>query len=169
MKMITRNFNHERLAIAVGVTRAARTALSTAFKYTMQREAFGKRLIDQPVVRNRLARCGTDLEALSAWIDQSIYQMNDKDARQMLGGSMALLKAKAGMVLDDCARCAVLLFGGKGYTRTRQGEVVEKIYREVPAARVPGGSEDVMLDLAIRQMLKFLEQKGNRASRAEKL
>jgi acyl-CoA dehydrogenase len=169
MKMITRNFNHERLAIAVGVTRAARTALSAAFEYTMQREAFGKRLIDQPVVRNRLARCGADVEALSAWIDQLLYQMNDKGTRQMLSGSMALLKAKAGMVLDECARCAVLLFGGKGYTRTGQGEVVEKIYREVPAARVPGGSEDVMLDLAIRQILKLFEKKGNQISRASKL
>lgn len=47
--------------------------------------------------------------------------------------------------------------------------MVEKIYREVPAARVPGGSEDVMLDLAIRQMLKLLEQGKERAPRAEKL
>jgi acyl-CoA dehydrogenase len=34
------------------------------------------------------------------------------------------------------------------------GELVEKIYREVPGSRIPGGSEDVMLDLAIRQLVK---------------
>ena len=28
------------------------------------------------------------------------------------------------------------------------------IYREVPLARIPGGSEDVMLDLAVRQLVK---------------
>lgn len=28
------------------------------------------------------------------------------------------------------------------------------IYREVPGARIPGGSEDVMLDLAVRQLVK---------------
>ncbi len=28
------------------------------------------------------------------------------------------------------------------------------IYREIPLARVPGGSEDVMLDLAVRQLVK---------------
>ena len=28
------------------------------------------------------------------------------------------------------------------------------IYREVPGVRIPGGSEDVMLDLAVRQLVK---------------
>lgn len=71
-----------------------------------------------------------------------------------LGGLTALAKAEAGMVLDECARCAVLLFGGNGYTTTGMGEVAERIYREVPGARIPGGSEDVMLDLAVRQLVK---------------
>lgn len=29
-----------------------------------------------------------------------------------------------------------------------------EMYREVPGARIPGGSEDVLMDLAIRQLLK---------------
>ncbi|KAL1897457.1 hypothetical protein Sste5346_004195 [Sporothrix stenoceras] len=162
MKMITTNFNHERLGIAIGVTRSARVALSSAFAYVLKREAFGAPLMDQAVVRNRLARCGAELESLSAWIDQLVYQMSrmtKKDGNKELGGQMALAKAKAGMVVDECARCAVLLFGGNGYTRTGQGELVEKIYREVPAARVPGGSEDVMLDLAVRQLVKNFQAK----------
>jgi len=64
------------------------------------------------------------------------------------------LKVKAGMVFKECAETAVLLFGGNGYTRTGQGEIVEKAYRDVMGARIPGGSEDVMLDLAIRQLVK---------------
>lgn len=34
-----------------------------------------------------------------------------------------------------------------------------EIYREVPGARIPGGSEDVMFDLAIRQMVKLFQGK----------
>jgi acyl-CoA dehydrogenase len=157
MKMITTNFNHERLAIVVGVTRAARVALSAAFAYVLRREAFGKPLMDQPVVRNRLARAGAELESLSAWVEQFVYQlahMKKEVADVELGGLISLAKAKAGLVLDECARCAVLLFGGNGFTKTGQGELVEKIYREIPAARIPGGSEDVMFDLAIRQLVK---------------
>lgn len=44
MRYVMTNFNHERLSIAVGVTRQARVALSAAFEYVMKREAFGKPL-----------------------------------------------------------------------------------------------------------------------------
>jgi len=117
MRYIMTNFNHERLTIAIGVTRTARTALAAAFEYVMKREAFGKLLIDQPVVRHRLAKCGAELESLSAWIEQFVYQMTNlkKDIADVeLGGLTALAKAKAGMVLDECSRTAVLLFGGNG-------------------------------------------------------
>jgi len=92
-----------------------------------------------------------------AWVEQILYQMchlKKEDADLQLGGLTALAKAKAGMVLNTCAETAVLLFGGNGYTRTGQGEIAERIYREVPGARIPGGSEDVMLDLAVRQLVK---------------
>jgi len=46
-----------------------------------------------------------------------------------------------------------------GFTRTGQGELVEKIYREIPGARIPGGSEDVLLDLAVRQLVKNYKAK----------
>ncbi|KAL9107732.1 MAG: hypothetical protein Q9227_007447 [Pyrenula ochraceoflavens] len=157
MRYIMTNFNHERLTIAIGGTRQARVALSSAFEYCMKREAFGKTLMEQPVVRNRLARAAAELESLQAWVDQFVYQMTKlkkEEADVKLGGLTALAKAKAGLVLNECAQCAVLLFGGNGYTRTGMGELVEKIYRDVPGARIPGGSEDVMFDLAVRQLVK---------------
>ncbi|CAF9910845.1 MAG: hypothetical protein HETSPECPRED_010204 [Heterodermia speciosa] len=157
MKYIMTNFNHERLTIAIGVTRQARVALGAAFQYVMQREAFDKTLIEQPVVRHRLAKAGALLESQWSWVESFAFQMTKlkkNEADVELGGLTALAKAQAGMVLDECARCAVLLFGGNGLTTTGRGELVERIYRDVPSARVPGGSEDVMLDLAVRQLVK---------------
>jgi acyl-CoA dehydrogenase len=157
MRYVMTNFNHERLTIAVGVTRQARVALSSAMEYVMKREAFGKQLIEQPVVRHRLAKAGAELETMQTWVESFLYQMTQltkAEADVKLGGLTALAKAKAGMVLNECAQTAVLLFGGNGYTRTGQGEIAEKLYREVMGARIPGGSEDVMLDLAIRQLVK---------------
>ncbi|KAL6718119.1 hypothetical protein ACLMJK_004206 [Lecanora helva] len=168
MKYIMTNFNHERLSIAIGVTRQARVALSTAFAYCLQREAFGKMLMEQGVVRHRLAKAGALLESQWAWIEQFVYQMTrlkKEEADVELGGLTALAKAQAGMVLDECARCAVLLFGGNGCTRTGKGEIIERIYREVPLARVPGGSEDVMLDLAVRQLVKNYQNQAKMLER----
>lgn len=129
MKYIMTNFNHERLTIAICVTRQARVALAAAFEYCMQREAFGKTLIEQPVVRHRLAKAGALLESQWAWVEQFVYQMTKLgkvEADVELGGLTALAKAQAGIVLDECARCAVLLFGGNGFTTTGRGEIAER-------------------------------------------
>jgi len=161
MKYVMQNFNHERLTISIGVNRLARVAVSSAFEYCMKREAFDKTLMDQPVVRHRLAKAGGALEMHWSWVESFCYQMTKLSAAEAnvkLGGLTALVKAEAGIVLDECARCAILLFGGNGYTTTGMGEIAEKIYREVPGARIPGGSEDVMLDLAIRQLVKNFQK-----------
>jgi acyl-CoA dehydrogenase len=86
--------------------------------------------MDQPVVRHRLAKCGAQLESLQAWVDLFVYQMTQLSKEQAdlkLGGLTALAKAQAGIVIDECARCAVLLFGGNGYTRSGQGEIAESM------------------------------------------
>ena len=41
--------------------------------------------------------------------------------------------------------------------RGGQGEKIERIYREVRAFAIPGGSEEIMLDLGIRQSMKLYE------------
>ncbi|KAE8153220.1 acyl-CoA dehydrogenase/oxidase [Aspergillus avenaceus] len=170
MRIIMTNFNHERLTIAVGVTRQARVALSSAFQYCLKREAFGKTLMDQPVVRHRLAKAGAELETMWAWLEQILYQLchlSKEEADRQLGGITGLAKAKAGMVLSECAQCAVLLFGGAGLTQSGQGELVEAIYRDAPSARVPGGSEDVLLDLAVRQMVKIYQVQEKKLRQAK--
>jgi acyl-CoA dehydrogenase len=156
------NFNHERLSIAIGATRQSRVALSAAMEYVLKREAFGKPLIDQPVVRHRLAKAGALLESQWAWVEQFVYQMTKlpkATADIELGGLTAMVKAQSGIVLNECAQCAQLLFGGNGYTKSGQGELIERIYREVPGIRIPGGSEDVMLDLGVRQLVKNFKNK----------
>ena len=40
------------------------------------------------------------------------------------------------------------------------------IYRDVPGSRIPGGSEDVMLDLAVRQLVKLYQAKSEAVEEA---
>lgn len=162
MKMVMTNFNNDRLLIATGMARSARAALSSAFAYVMKREAFRTPLMDQPVVRHRLGKCGREPDSLAVWVDQLVYQIRHLEKKVSdieLGGLTALAKARAGMVFENCARYAVLLFGGNRLTRTGQGELVEKLSREAPGARIPGDSEDVLLDHSVRQLLKNYKAK----------
>ena len=68
------------------------------------------------------------------------------------GGATALLKAQSTKTFEFCAREAAQIFGGASYVRGGQGEKVERLYREVRAYAIPGGSEEIMLDLAVRQV-----------------
>ncbi|KAM5374744.1 hypothetical protein ACJZ2D_006388 [Fusarium nematophilum] len=56
MRYIMNNFNHERMFFGVGITRQARVALSSAFSYCLQREAFGKASSDGSAGRSPPAR-----------------------------------------------------------------------------------------------------------------
>lgn len=96
--------------------------------------------MNQAVVRNRLARAGAEVETCWSWVESFVYQMchMEKEAADVkLGGLTALAKAKSGMVINECAQCAQLLFGGNGFTETGQGELVAKIAREVAGSRIP--------------------------------
>jgi alkylation response protein AidB-like acyl-CoA dehydrogenase len=46
--------------------------------------------------------------------------------------------------------------GGLGLTRGGRGERLERIWRDVKAITIPGGSEDILLDLSIRRAIRGL-------------
>jgi acyl-CoA dehydrogenase len=117
MKYVMTNFNHERLTICISGTRQARVALSSAFAYCLKREAFGKPLMDNGVVRHRLAKAGSLLESHWSWVEQFVYQMcnmRKEDADIELGGLTAAAKAHTGIILHECANVCSLLHGGNG-------------------------------------------------------
>ncbi len=81
-------------------------------------------------------------------MESLIFQtkMMDKDLQMLkLGGPIALLKAQSTTTFEFCAREAAQIFGGLSYSRGGQGEKVERLYREVRAYAIPGGSEEIML------------------------
>merc|ERR1719321_1557979 len=87
----------------------------------------------------------------------NIQNMDKTEADVKLGGMTALLKVQCTKVFEYCARESAQIFGGLSYTRGGLGEKVERLNREVRAMAVPGGSEEVMLDLGVRQASKLAQ------------
>merc|ERR1712078_922978 len=83
--------------------------------------------------------------------------MSKMEASLKLGGQTALLKVQCTKVFEYCARESAQIFGGLSYSRGGQGEKIERLNREVRAMAVPGGSEEAMLDLGVRQTTKLAE------------
>jgi alkylation response protein AidB-like acyl-CoA dehydrogenase len=74
-RYIMANFSPERWGIAVQATRFARVCLEESIKYAHKRKTFGKRLIDQPVIRAKIASMAHKVEAAWAWIEFITYQL----------------------------------------------------------------------------------------------
>lgn len=156
-KYVMQNFNHERFGICVQAARFSRVCLEEAMRYAFKRETFGKPLIEHPVIRLKLAHMARQVESTHAWLESITYQlstMTHEESVLRLAGPLALLKAQATTTFEFCAREAAQIFGGLAYTRGGQGEKVERLYREVRAYAIPAGSEEIMLDLGIRQAMK---------------
>jgi alkylation response protein AidB-like acyl-CoA dehydrogenase len=71
------NFNHERLWISFQAIRGARICLEDAMVWCQKREAFGKFLIEQPVVRHKFGHMARQVDALQAWIESIIYELDN--------------------------------------------------------------------------------------------
>ena len=143
---IMRNFNSERLGMAHGCCAMARVALKEAMDWAQSRETFGKRLGAHQSIRIKLADCARQIQATQAWVDLCAHQH-----RLGVGvpADYAMLKVQATRMLEHVVREAAQVLGGASYIT---GSKVERIYREVRVNAIGGGSEEIMLDLAGRQM-----------------
>ncbi|GAA5838100.1 hypothetical protein JCM5353_004497 [Sporobolomyces roseus] len=162
-KLIMSNFAHERLMISYVAHRLARVCIEDAMNYASKRKVFGKRLIDSEVIRNKFANMARVIESQQAWLESIVYISNNlphDQANAKLGGLTALIKANASIALELVASESVQILGGIGLTKGGIGERIERIRRDVTGVKIPGGSEEIMLDNAVRQEIRLALSMG---------
>jgi acyl-CoA dehydrogenase len=145
-KIIMHNFNGERLTMAAGCIAAARVCLDDATEYAKQRHTFGKPLAQHQVIRHKLVDMAQRVAASQAMLEMLAWRL---DHGENPVAEICMLKNQATQTMAFCASEAVQIFGGAGFMR---GIKVERIYREVKVNAIGGGSEEIMKDLASRQM-----------------
>lgn len=143
---IMANFNGERLGMASGALASARACVEDAVAWARSRKTFGKRLADHQVIRHKVAQMVQRIAAGTAWLDQCAWRVAQGHTPV---ADLCLLKVQATETLEFCAREASQILGGASYMR---GSRVERIYREVRVNAIGGGSEEIMRDLAARQL-----------------
>ncbi|MEA3540013.1 MAG: acyl-CoA dehydrogenase family protein [Pseudomonadota bacterium] len=143
---IMRNFNSERLGMAHGCCAYARVCLEEAAAWARERETFGKPLVGHQSIRIKLADMARQVNATQAWVDQCAWQVREGKTQP---ADFAMLKVQATRMLEAVARDAAQVLGGASYLK---GSKIERIYREVRVNAIGGGSEEILLDLAGRQL-----------------
>ncbi|MGO4328482.1 MULTISPECIES: acyl-CoA dehydrogenase family protein [unclassified Cupriavidus] len=143
---IMKNFNHERLALAAAACGYAQVCFHDALAWARERQTFGKRLVEHQVVRHQFIDMATRIESTRAMLDDLASRLDDGAAPV---AQIAMAKNLATQTFQFCADRAVQLLGGMGYMR---GSRVERLYREVKVMMIGGGAEEIMKDLAARQL-----------------
>ncbi|KAF5972410.1 acyl dehydrogenase n-terminal [Fusarium coicis] len=161
--IIMKNFNRERYALAVGCNRKSRTCLAMSFSYAMERKTFGKRLIENQVIRRKLAEVAHRVEAHWAWLEQIAFQVNSSSEgwqEPNIASQIALAKIQGGQMVELACREAQQIFGGAGYQKGGRGATVEQISRDLRMLVVGGGSEEILTDLALRQEIGAFDREA---------
>ncbi|HNW61862.1 MAG TPA: isovaleryl-CoA dehydrogenase [Piscinibacter sp.] len=157
-----------RLDCALGTAGLMRQALSLALNHTAQREAFGKRLVEQPLMKNVLADMALESEAATALALRLARAIDRQDdpfeslMRRVLTPVSKFWICKRGSAL---AQEAMECLGGNGYVEEAGEGVMARVYREMPLNSIWEGAGNIMaLDL-----LRALRQGGKGGSVAEAL
>jgi acyl-CoA dehydrogenase len=145
-RTIMLNFNDERLHMAAGSIAFARVCLDEAIAYAKERKTFGKPISQHQVIRHKLVDMAMRIEASQAMLELLTWRLEQGEDPI---AEICMLKNQSTTTLAYCASEAVQIFGGAGYMR---GGKVERIYREVKVNAIGGGTEEIMKDLASRQM-----------------
>ncbi|RRH89053.1 acyl-CoA dehydrogenase [Variovorax beijingensis] len=153
-RMVMGNFNGERIGLAAGALGFAQACLDEALTWSQGRRTFGAALIEHQAVRHKLVDMQMRIASTEAWLEAVSAEGDALEAAGRFNApdwvaEVCMLKNHATQTLQFCADQAVQILGGMGFMR---GTVSERIYREVKVMMIGGGAEDIMKELAARQL-----------------
>ena len=153
-RMVMGNFNGERIGLAAGALGFSQACLDEALAWARDRRTFGAALIEHQAVRHKLVDMQMRIASTEAWIEAVSAEGDAHEAAGRFNApewvaQVCMLKNHATQTMQFCADQAVQILGGMGFMR---GTVSERIYREVKVMMIGGGAEEIMKELAARQM-----------------
>jgi alkylation response protein AidB-like acyl-CoA dehydrogenase len=113
------------------------------------------------IIRHKIGLMSAQIASMHAWLESLVYISKTRPEEKTLPASLTLAKVTSARILEFCVREAQQIFGGAGYQRGEgRGSRVEQISRDVRVFAVGGGSEEILIDLAVRMGVIGLMQKA---------
>lgn len=138
---IMRNFQNERLALAVMGHAIADLAYQRARRYADEREAFGRPIAGFQVTRHKLVDMATRVEISREYNYRLAARMRDGE---YVVKEVSMAKNFAAETAEFVCREAIQILGGYGYA-TEFG--VERLYRDARILAIGGGTTEIMKEV----------------------
>ncbi len=148
-RIIMTNFNGERLGMSAMALGFAQACCDEALDWSRQRQTFGAALVERQVIRHKLVDMQMRIASTQAWLDAVTARVDAGDQGADWVAQVCMLKNHSTQAMQFCADQAVQILGGMGFMR---GTKSERIYREVKVMMIGGGAEEIMKELAARQL-----------------
>src|SRR5439155_1438128 len=135
--------NHTRLDCVIGAAATMRQAVAQATHHAAHRSAFGRRLVDQPLMQNVLADLAVESEAATVAMMRlaRAYDGGDERERHFARLATAVIKywvcKRTPMHVAEALEC----LGGNGYV---EESMMPRLYRESPLNSIWEGSGNVI-------------------------
>ncbi|MBG9388011.1 acyl-CoA dehydrogenase family protein [Caenimonas aquaedulcis] len=143
---IMSTFQNERLVVGALASGTSSKAIELTVDYLRQRQAFGKPLWEQPVVRNKVAWIAAKAAAVRALTYQCAQMIDEgKDTVR----EVSMLKAFGAETLQEVVHTCLQLHGGTGFII---GTPVERMARDSRILTIGGGATEVMLEEVAKRM-----------------
>lgn len=148
MYQLMENYAYERIAIAAEALGMAECAYEDAMRYANQREQFGKPIASFQLIQQKALEMYLRIKNMKNMLYESAWQLDqDIDDRILPSAVKYYCTREAFQVVDD----AMQVMGGIGYTNDCR---ISRIWRDIRSFRFTGGTDEIMVHVAGRGVLK---------------
>ena len=142
------SLNGGRIGIAAQAIGVAQGAYEIAAKYSLERKAFGKPIIQHQMIQSKLAQMVTKIDAARLLVHKAAWL---KDNHMKYVRESAEAKYYAATVANEVTREAVQVLGGYGYVREYH---VERMMRDAKVIEIYEGTSEVQQIVIAREIEK---------------
>jgi acyl-CoA dehydrogenase len=145
-RYIMRNFQWERISVALSCVGLAETTLEAAIRYSKERTQFGRPISKFQALRHKIAGMAVEIEKTKPITYQALYlYQNGENAVK----ETTMAKKYASEMINRVTDQAVQIHGGSGYMMEYP---VQRYWRDGRIQSIGGGTTQIMNEILVKQL-----------------
>lgn len=152
--IVMKNFEIERLMLSAMGVGLAKACFDDAVAYANAREQFGQPIGNFQLIQEKITDMAIKIQNMEMFILRSIWKKQNGESIQL---DSALAKRYCSQASFEVADECMQIMGGIGYTEESR---ISRMWRDIRHLRIAGGTDEIMVHIAGRKILKDARKKN---------